>query len=421
MTADEREEDAVVVSDHAQPTRWDAPKGPPVAADPRRERGGLYIAILAAIAFPFLIASAVVISNSTNPPRAEKRVQGSGLDEIVIAGPNTNTEANPPSVEPQVQSEVEGTTATAPQLEPEGNTGRADEPTLRGLDDGASLPPPTAAPDTAPPTVDLPTVAVQPSVTVAPISTVVPRSTIVPITTRPTTTTSEPVVTSTPTTAAPASTTTTTATPDITLPPDSEPATFAQRIDIGEIGETFLRFRFAAENTSGYSAIVRQDGAVVSRTTGSAPAGQTVNASFNGLLPGTDYTVQVTLDGPPATSSPTVPFRTSGGAGPAADIAVQLQNLRLAEVGSTRVRIDYESNVCANGSFRVREEGGDLVGTNSGQEAGCTTRHLAIPGFWTPALKPNTTYIITVAVEANGRGLGDGNTESRSLTVTTSG
>jgi len=167
---------------------------------------------------------------------------------------------------------------------------------------------------------------------------------------------------------------------------------------------------------------VRSGATVISSKSGGAQANQLVNETVKGLTPGTDYTVQVTLNGPPSADSPRVAFRTSGGADPApAEESVAVQGLRLVSTTATRFEVNYESNICANGSFVIREQGGGTVGSNSGQASGCTTRHLAIPGFWTPTLTPNTTYVITVTVEANGAGKGNGNTASQSLTVTTSG
>ena len=166
--------------------------------------------------------------------------------------------------------------------------------------------------------------------------------------------------------------------------------------------------------------VVLGEGRVVATRTGTAIGGQTVNVSVDGLTPGTDYNIQVSLNGPPAFTSAPVSFRTSGGAPEPIVEQVELLNLRIVETGSTRFELNYESNICANGSFTIRERGtGTVVGSNAGQASGCTTRHLAIPGFWTAALKPNTTYIITVAVEAGGAGLGNGNTAVQSISVTT--
>ena len=117
--------------------------------------------------------------------------------------------------------------------------------------------------------------------------------------------------------------------------------------------------------------------------------------------------------------STAVAFRTSGAIANPVDQQVVLQNLRLESTEATRFQVNYESNICANGSFVIRDLAGAVVGSNSGQAAGCTNRHLAVPGFWTPALSPNTTYVITVTVEADGQGQGNGNTASQSLTVTT--
>ena len=240
----------------------------------------------------------------------------------------------------------------------------------------------------------------------------------------PTTTTRPPATPTTQTTAAvaPASTApTTTTTTTTTEAPRVEPVEFAQRIDIGAIGETSLRFRFSSAADSVYVVTIRSNGSTIKTQSGNAQAGVLVNETVTGLTAGTDYTVQVTLSGPPAATSPTVPFRTPGGQPPAPVVTpVTIGGVETVEVGATRFQVNYTSNICANGSFTIREQGGGVVGSNAGQAAGCTTRHLAVPGFWTPALKPNTTYVITLTVEANGQGQGAGNTASRSVTVTTS-
>jgi len=167
---------------------------------------------------------------------------------------------------------------------------------------------------------------------------------------------------------------------------------------------------------------VRSGASTVASTTGTAAAGTPENVRIDGLTAGTDYRVQVTLLGPPSTTSSAVAFRTSGGGYvEPTPTAVSLLNLRVVDLQATRFEVNYESNICANGSFTISKKDGGIVGSNSGQANGCTTRHLGIPGFWTSRLEPNTTYIITVTVEADGRGKGDGNTASKSLTVTTSG
>ena len=209
--------------------------------------------------------------------------------------------------------------------------------------------------------------------------------------------------------------------PPTTPEPPEEPPEFEQRIDIGDIGETNVRFRFTSSVTTGYTVRVTTGGTNVATQSGSATGGVLENVTISGLTPGTDYSVSVTLNGSSSVTSSPVAFRTPGGdAAPAVD-PVAVLNLRVASTESTRFQVNYESNVCANGSFVITDSSGTIVGSNAGQADGCTTRHLGIPGFWTPALQPNTTYTITVTVEANGRGQGGGNTASQSLTVTTAG
>ena len=196
---------------------------------------------------------------------------------------------------------------------------------------------------------------------------------------------------------------------------------FSQRIDIGDIGETNVRFRFMTNITTGYTIYIQKGGSTVTTQSGTATGGTLVNANVGGLTKATEYTILVRLAGPPSVDSGSVLFKTAGTTTvTTVPTAVSLQNLRLVTNGSTRFEFHYESNICANGSFVIRE-GGTVVGSNAGQADGCTNRHLGIPGFWTPALKPNTTYVVTVTVEANGQGQGGGNTASKTLTVTTTG
>ncbi|MFT7474868.1 MAG: hypothetical protein ACI81L_001800 [Verrucomicrobiales bacterium] len=221
------------------------------------------------------------------------------------------------------------------------------------------------------------------------------------------------------TTTAPSTTTTTT--PATTTTTElQEPAAFARRVDLGRIGDSTLQFRFASVRDTAYVVTVRAGSTTVSSFSGRASAGVLVNESATGLTPGTDHTLEVTLSGPPPASSPQVAFRPSGGDAPEPnDTPARIESFRIVEVGPTRFEVRYDSNICANGSFVIRELDGTVVGRNAGQAAGCTTRHLAIPGLWTAPLEPNTTYTITMQIEANGAGRGDGNTASRSITVTT--
>ncbi len=241
----------------------------------------------------------------------------------------------------------------------------------------------------------------------------------------PVTTTTAAPQTNTPaapvlTTAVPATTTTTTTTTTTQAPRPTTSLEFEERIDIGDIGTDNVRFRFTSSATTSYVATVSSGSQVVKTHNGTATGGVLEGVTISGLTPGTDYTVEVTLTGGDTdSSSSAVSFRTSGGETPQQTDQVQLLNLRLVSTSSTRFEVNYDSNICANGSFVIRDLNGNVVGSNAGQPDGCTTRHLAVPGFWTPALTPNTTYVITLTVEANGQGLGAGNTATQSLTVTT--
>ncbi len=182
-----------------------------------------------------------------------------------------------------------------------------------------------------------------------------------------------------------------------------------------------MRYRFTAETTTAYAAVVRDQDGIVATTTGTAVGGEEVSKSANGLTPGTDYTVRVTLLGPPEATSVAVPFRTSGGTPDPAEEPVEILDVEIGEVDETQFVVTYRTNICANGSFVVRRLGGPVVGRNGGQADGCTTRHLAIPGFWTPELEPGVTYLLTISAEADGQGRGKGNVATTSIVVTTAG
>lgn len=202
-------------------------------------------------------------------------------------------------------------------------------------------------------------------------------------------------------------------------PPTVTPV-FTKVIEMGDFGDDFVRFRFTTNVTTGYTARIRTGSTVVKTQSGTAQAYSQVSVNMGGLTAGTDYTLQVTLNGPPSVASSWVGFRTSGGVVTPTVTPVTLNNLRSSDIRSDRFQVNYESNICANGSFVIREQGGAVVGSNAGQSNGCTTTHLGIPGFWTSKLKANTTYVITLTVEADGQGKGNGNTATKSITVTTS-
>ena len=378
---------------------------PPVGAGDQDddERAGLYLAAIIALAVPALIVLAFFLSSTGSSDRTDSQSSNSGLDRVDVG----------PTGDEEVTVEVAGAGASQEEnvsVEIGSAASIAASPVDGDTSSGA-----TSNEDAA----TGPTATDQPTTTISVTSSTATPSTTAPSTTGPTTSTSTTAPTSTTTSTTSTSTTTTSTTEP---PPDEEPAEFAQRIDIGRIGESTLQFRFSSATTTSYVVTVRSGATVVTSKSGGTQANQLVNETVQGLTPGTDYTVQVTLNGPPSVDSPRVSFRTSGGDDPTpADTPVAVQGLRLVSTGSTRFEVNYESNICANGSFVIREQGGAIVGSNAGQASGCTTRHLAIPGFWTAALQPNTTYVITVTVEANGAGKGGGNTSSQSLTVTTTG
>lgn len=439
------------------------------------ERAGLYLAALIAFLVPLLIIAAVVLSGSStsNESVIESDLDGIGLERFNIdnsvpaepvAPEEQNNEPTPESEPGSAESVSAESVSDGPvsvdersQAEPSNDTNASevltDPPALSSAtsqqpdsDAGVQIAretpnepaPPTTQARANPTAVQAPGTIVVPAIpiptaprtavttapaTVAPTTaparptTSVPRI-LTPRTVAPTTSPPITVPATTPPTTTPP-TTTTTSTTTTTAAPEREPAEFSERIDIGRIGQTSLALRFTTTESTNYTLVLRSGGRIVRSTPGFAVGGQQENVVLSNLTPGTDYTVQTVLDGPPTVASPEVPFRTSGGDPEPAAEQVQLLNARVVERDSTRFQVNYESNICANGSFVIAEQGGAVVGSNSGQAQGCTTRHLAIPGFWTPALRPNTTYVITITVEANGAGQGQGNTATRTLTVTT--
>ena len=385
---DERQERVVDVSAPRAPTRWDERPSAPIVAD-RPERSGAYLAVVVAIVVPAL----VIIT----------AVRAAVFGEVARAVlPNQRVELEePPPPDPVTQ--VAGPSIPAVPERPEEGSDRGPSiPSLVERDVVVTAPTASGAPSSsiAAAPAPLPAVVAAPPAT----ATVPPPTTSVPTTDEPT------ITTTTATTAAPTTST--------SVPP-GDPVAFVQRVDIGELGDTFVRYRFAVDRTSAYTAVLQRDGVVESSTVGTATAGEQVNARFDGLVPGTDYSVKVILDGPPESASVAVAFRTSGVTLAEVITPVEVLDLRIASLGATRVELHYDSNVCANGSFTIVDDAGTLIGSNQGQAVGCTTRHLAIPGFWTPALEPGASYTITVQLEANGQGRGEGNTATASLTFTT--
>lgn len=363
-----------------------------------QERAGLVLAALAALVVPSLIVLALYLPALSPSGGGGDRTTGisnnsARLDQVELEATLETTSEQSVAVAGagEAQSDVDTEIGEAAGiLADEDAIDRIDAPSLEQAPTDTQIAAPTTA--ATPPTA-------------------APGSPSPDTTGEATTTT----IAATTTTATQQTTTTTTTTTVV----DVEPAQFSQRIDFGRIGETTVQFRFMADSSTGYTTTVRNGTAVVVQTSGSAQANVLVNETVGNLSAGTEYTVQVALDGPPGVSSPRVSFRTSGGQTEAIVDDVAVVDLRVAEVGSTRFEVHYESNICANGSFVIREQGGGVAGRNAGQVSGCTTRHLGIPGFWTAPLQPATTYVITVQVEANGAGQGDGNIATQSLTVTT--
>lgn len=405
------------------------------AVDDGNERAGLYLAVFAALLLPILIVSAVFVSSS-----------GGNTDLVQSDRITTTTSTTPSSlVEPvgpaddEVIEEVGETSETAPAetggvlsttaLDPVVST---SEETARSVDAGS-----TSSAPAVPAPVDE-SLAAGSSTTAA--NDTAPGSTA-QVTSTTEITSSDPPSTRRPRTRAAPTTVDVdddeedeedeeedddeeeededddddeqrATTPDTTLSLERE-------IQIAQLGDTFVRIRFTTSSSTGYRVVVLGPGRVVATRDGSAVAGQTVRVSIDGLAPGVDHRVQVTLNGPPVTTSAPVEFRTAGGEPEATTEPVELLDLRVVEREPTRIELNYETNICANGSFVIRSLAGGIVGSNSGQESGCTTRHLAIPGFWTAALEPDTSYVITVTVEAGGADRGRGNTASQSMTIRT--
>lgn len=201
---------------------------------------------------------------------------------------------------------------------------------------------------------------------------------------------------------------------------------FDTDIEVGQLGETFLRFRFVSSESTPYTVVVKEDGQVVSTSEGSVRGGELEANRIDGLEPGRTYTAQITLIGPPSAQSHELIFRTDGGVEDAS-IDAQTDQVEFIDLTTTwtkfnQAQFDYKSNVCANGSFVVIEQAtGEEVGRNDGHPNGCVDKHLAIPGRWTSELKPETTYLVIISLEANGfsRGRQYGNVTTETIEITT--
>lgn len=197
-------------------------------------------------------------------------------------------------------------------------------------------------------------------------------------------------------------------------------------MEMAQLGDDFVRFRVASSTETAFTSVVTQDGAVVITQEGLLNAGEVLTERIDGLEPGTFYTVQATLIGPPAVTSSSVLFRTSGGT-PEPEVdsntpQVNVFDLEVTDIGPNHFQFDYFTDQCANGTFVIVEQAsGEQIGRNDGHPEACVTRSLGVPGRWTPPLEPETTYIVTINVEANGenRGRSHGNVATETLVVTT--
>lgn len=197
-------------------------------------------------------------------------------------------------------------------------------------------------------------------------------------------------------------------------------------MEVAQIGDDFIRFRIASSTETAFTSVISQDGEIIITQEGLLNAEEILTERIEGLEPGTLYTVQSTLIGPPAVTSTSVLFRTNGDIpDPESDSqtpAVNITSLEITDIGPTHFQFDYFSDQCANGSFVVIEqESGEQVGKNDGGPESCVTRSLGVPGTWTPPLEPETTYVVTINMEANGAGRGRpyGNVATETLVVTT--
>lgn len=192
---------------------------------------------------------------------------------------------------------------------------------------------------------------------------------------------------------------------------------FSQAVEIGSIDAQVVRLRFASDIGASYRVTATANGNAAATVNGQAQAGKTEFVTLSGLQGGTAYNITVVLDN--ETSSGIVAVRTPGGQVALATDQVKILGLGTTATGRTWVQANYQSNICANGSFVIRDLAGNRVGSNAGQADGCTTQHLAVPGKWTAALLPGTSYDLTITVEANGSGLGGGNAQSTTIRIRT--
>ena len=377
------------------------------------ERGGIYLMAFAAFALPglivlaaFLPASPVAISEHGDT----RTLDSIALDQSTIPPPTSVT--TPLIATDTTSLDDNAFDDNAFDITNVEVAGTIESATTSGLPSTSSPAQVSVTSPATSPTVEQET----PGSTSVPTPESSTPNSQIPSTTRPavTTTTTPPTTIVASTTPA---TTTSIAAPS-TAPAAVENApNFIRTIEVGLIEQSSVRLRFSADADTPYSVVATTNGEVASNRSGNAANGQVETIQLDGLTPGVSYTIVATLDGQTSTQAT---VRTSGAPAQSETEQIQLLNVNVSATGSTWVHVTYQTNVCSNGSFVIRDANGTQVGSNAGQANGCTTQHLAIPGQWTQSLQPGSTYTLAITAEANGAGLGDGNTHTTTITVQTS-
>lgn len=199
-----------------------------------------------------------------------------------------------------------------------------------------------------------------------------------------------------------------------------EAAVFTETLVVADAGDTFIQMRFTSSLDASWEATIAEDGGSYSDSASGTATGLVAETvRFEGLQVGTDYTIAVTLDG--GTSDEEF-VQTNGGTTPIVPVAIS--NV-VVQAFTDQIHITYETNVVANGSYKVFESG-VLVQANTGQGSSAQTSHQAKPGVFCCAvnpypllLTPGTTYTIEITAEAGGAGQGGGNTATITRVVDT--
>lgn len=199
-----------------------------------------------------------------------------------------------------------------------------------------------------------------------------------------------------------------------------EAAAFTETLVVANAGDTFIQMRFTSSLDAPWEATIDEVGGPYSDSASGTATGLVAEiVRFEGLQAGTDYTIAVTLDGEVSDEEA---VQTNGGTTPTVQVAIS--NV-VVQAFTDQIHITYETNVVANGSYKVFESG-VLVQANTGQGTSAQTSHQAKPGVFCCAvnpypllLTPGTTYTIEITAEAGGAGQGGGNTATTTRVVAT--